>query len=153
MSSPGPERRSTPGYGLAVTSLIVGIVSILLVPVCGLGILTAILGFVLAVSARRVATRVPEGAPGVATAGIVVNGVILASATVGLGLFGVGFVGTLMLPAPRPSVVATKDPAHETPAPPTEGMMPPTARPTAPPLAWRVALGESAKVGSLRRCK
>jgi hypothetical protein len=150
-----------------VTALIIGIVSIPLVPVCGLGILTAIVGFIIAVSARRVAARAAEGARGLATAGIVVNGVLLGLAAVGLGIFGLTFVGTLgttMLPTQRPSIEARKSPVHEvptltsprategkvlpTPTPPraTEGVVPPTPS----LLAQTVVLGESAKVGALR---
>jgi len=70
------QSTSTPGYGLAVTALIIGIVSLPLVGLCGLGIPTAILGFVMAVRARRVAGQGAEGARGLATAGIVVNGVL-----------------------------------------------------------------------------
>jgi len=97
--------------------------------------------------------RAPDGVRGLATAGIVVNGVLLALAAVGLCIFGLAFVGTLWtrtLPTPRPSVAATRSPAHEVPRPPspraTNGMV----QPTPPLLTTTAVLGESAKVGELR---
>ncbi len=136
-----------------MTALIIGIVSIPLVTVCGLGILTAIVGFVMAVSARRVAGQAAEGARGLATAGIIVNGVLLVLAAVGLGIFGLALVGThwtRTLQSPRPSIAATRSPGHELVTPPspraTERLVPPTP----PLLAKTVVVGESANIGVLR---
>ena len=148
------QSTSTPGYGLAVTALIIGIVSLPLVGLCGLGIPTAILGFVMAVRARRVAGQGAEGARGLATAGIVVNGVLLALAGVGFAIFGLALFGTLWtrtLPTQRPSIAASRKPAHEMPTLPSPriagGTVPPE---TLPDLPRTVALGESVKVGALR---
>src|SRR5258706_4412653 len=68
---------STPGYNRAVAPLITGIVSIILVPLCGLGVLTAIIGIVLGITASRVAAQAHQPRS-LATAGIVVNGVVVA---------------------------------------------------------------------------
>ncbi len=146
--------QSTPGYAhaLAVTALIIGIVSIPLVGLCGLGILTAILGFILAVIARRLAGRAPEGARGLATAGIVVNGVVLALAVIVLGLVGVGTLGTLWRLTPPTTLGPSASIETPTPAlsssPSADGRT--RERVVLPtPLARTVLIGEPAKVGDL----
>ena len=68
-----PQQQARPGSGKAVASLVLGIVS-LIVPGL-LAIALAIIGLVLGVQARR---ALPQGATGMATAGMVLSIIALA---------------------------------------------------------------------------
>lgn len=79
---PGDWQPQTPGSGLAVASLVLGVAGLFLLVVCGLGVLLALVGLVLGIVA--VAKKVK---PGMAWAGIGLSVLTLLLAVFGMILF------------------------------------------------------------------
>jgi hypothetical protein len=138
----------TPGYNRAVASLITGIVSILLAPLCGLGILTAVVGFIVGIGARRAATQ-GNGPRGLATAGIVVNGVVVTLTTLLIAVFGIaslGIVAAVREMARRdggasPAISAAANPSSEPHGGPAVTL--------AEPSPTVMAVGDTVRLGDL----
>jgi hypothetical protein len=77
--------------GLAITSLVLGIVSLVLMFTCCLGFLTAIPAVIFGTVAIKKANRGEAGGKGMAIAGVVLGGVVLALTALVVVFYGVMF--------------------------------------------------------------
>lgn len=79
---------STPG--LAIASLVMGIISIVLSCCCGVGIIFAIAGIIMAISANK------QVKTGIATAGLICSIVGGVFSLMGLAYYAIGFIGAMV---------------------------------------------------------